>query len=58
MTVAAIAAPVLEPAKHSLDLMALAIEHGVIQDRHLAACIGRYAGGDAAGGQTSRSKSA
>ena len=31
-------APVLEPAKHVLDLVALFVERRIVRDRHLAVC--------------------
>ncbi len=33
------APPILEPAKHDLDLVALAIERGIVRDRHLSVCL-------------------
>lgn len=45
------ASPVLEPAEHVLDLVASAVEDGVMRDRHVAVGSGRDAGGDAAIGQ-------
>ena len=47
------AATVLEPAEHVLDLVATAVEDGVVRDRHVAVGFGRDAGGDAAIGQGS-----
>ena len=46
------AAPVLEPAEHVLDLVATAVEDGVVWDRHVWVGFGRD-GGDAAIGQRS-----
>ena len=40
------ASPVLEPAEHVLDSVALAIERGIVWDRHLAVCLCGDAGGD------------
>ena len=33
------ASPVLEPAEHDFDLVALAIERGIVGDRHLAVAL-------------------
>ena len=44
-------APVLEPAEHVLDLVALSVERPVVGDRHLAVDLRRYAGRDALCGQ-------
>ena len=40
------APPVLEPAEHVLDLVALAIEHAVVFDRYFSIGLGGDAGGD------------
>ena len=45
------AAPVFEAAEHDLDLVAAAVEEGVVRDRHLAVGFRGAAGGDAAIGQ-------
>jgi hypothetical protein len=32
-------APVLEPAEHDLDLVALPLKGGIMRDRHLPVCL-------------------
>jgi hypothetical protein len=46
------AAPILEPAEHDLDAVALAVKRLVAGDRLLAALFQRHAGGDAAAGES------
>jgi hypothetical protein len=45
-------APILEPAEHDLDAVALAIQRGVVRDGHLPTAGGWDAGGDAALGES------
>lgn len=47
------AAPILETAKHDLDLVALAVEGSVVRDRHTPVRPGGDAGRDLAIGQSS-----
>ena len=51
------ASPVLEAAEHDLDLVALAVEDGIVRDRDLAVAFGRDAGGGAASAWRSPSPS-